>query len=99
VSADRPGFIEELKRRHVVRVAIAYAVAGWLLVQIATQVFPFFNIPNWAVRLVVILIVIGFPIAVALAWVYEMTPEGIRRTESADSPDARAEHEIRQMGL
>ncbi|HEX5487993.1 MAG TPA: hypothetical protein VFX04_02445, partial [Rhodanobacteraceae bacterium] len=98
MSADRPGFIEELKRRHVVRVAIAYAVAGWLLVQIATQVFPFFNIPNWAVRLVVILIVIGFPIAVALAWVYEMTPEGIRRTESADSPDARAEHESRQMG-
>jgi TolB-like protein len=98
VAADKPGFIEELKRRHVVRVAIAYAIAGWLVVQVATQVFPFFNIPDWAVRLVVILIVIGFPIAVALAWVYEVTPEGIRRTESADSPGARPEHESRQMG-
>jgi TolB-like protein/cytochrome c-type biogenesis protein CcmH/NrfG len=98
VAADKPGFLEELKRRHVVRVAVAYAVAGWLLVQIATQVFPFFNIPDWAVRLVVILIVIGFPVAMALAWVYEVTPAGIRRTESADSPEARPEHESRQMG-
>jgi len=92
------GFLEELKRRHVVRVAIAYAVAGWLLVQVATQVFPFFNIPNWAVRLVVILLAIGFPIVVAFAWIYELTPEGIRRTESADSPGARSEHAGRQLG-
>ncbi|HKT42893.1 MAG TPA: tetratricopeptide repeat protein [Rhodanobacteraceae bacterium] len=96
--ADGRGFLEELKRRHVWRVAIAYAVAGWLLVQVATQVFPFFAIPDWAVRLVVVLIVIGFPVAVIWAWVYELTPEGIRRTAPADSPDARAEHERRRIG-
>jgi hypothetical protein len=98
VASDQSGFFEELKRRHVVRVAIAYALAGWLLVQVATQVFPFFNIPNWAVRLVVILLAIGFPVAVAFAWIYELTPEGIRRTEAAGSPGARSEHANRQIG-
>jgi len=82
----------------VVRVAIAYVVAAWLLVQIATQLFPFFDIPNWAVRLVVILLAIGLPVAVAFAWIYELTPEGIRRTEAADSPGARSEHASRQIG-
>ncbi|MGH8126056.1 MAG: hypothetical protein ACREPK_09455, partial [Rhodanobacteraceae bacterium] len=96
--ADKSGFFEELKRRHVWRAAVAYAVAGWLIVQIATQVFPFFNIPNWTVRLVVIVIAIGFPIALALAWTYEITPEGIRHTEPAGSPAARPEHESRQIG-
>lgn len=96
--ADKSGFFEELKRRHVWRTAVAYAVAGWLIVQIATQVFPFFDIPNWTVRLVVIVIAIGFPIALALAWAYEITSEGIRRTALADSPDARPEHEHRQIG-
>ncbi|HEX5953617.1 MAG TPA: hypothetical protein VFY94_10615 [Rhodanobacteraceae bacterium] len=98
MASDQSGFFEELKRRHVVRVAIAYAVAGWLLVQVATQVFPFFNVPNWAVRLVVILLAIGFPVAVAFAWIYEFTPEGIRRTEAAGSPGARSEHANRQIG-
>src|SRR5881398_469712 len=74
-------FFAELKRRKVHRVAIAYAVAAWLLIQIATQVFPFFEIPNWAVRLVVVLVIIGFPLAVVLAWAVELTPEGIKRTE------------------
>lgn len=96
--ADKSGFFEELKRRHVWRAAATYAVAGWLIVQIATQVFPFFNIPNADVRLVVVLIAIGFPIALALAWAFEITPEGIRRTEAADSPAARPEHESRQIG-
>jgi TolB-like protein len=96
--ADGRGLLEELKRRHVWRVAIAYAVAGWLLVQIATQVFPFFGIPDWAVRLVVILVVIGFPAAVIWAWIYELTPEGVRRTEPLDSPEARPAHEHRRIG-
>jgi Predicted integral membrane protein len=65
----------------VYKVAIAYAVVAWLLMQIATQVFPFLEIPNWAIRLVIMLIVIGFPIALVLAWAFELTPEGIRRTE------------------
>src|SRR5438270_5550228 len=77
-------FLAELKRRKVHRVAIAYAVAGWLLIQIATQVFPFFEIPNWAVRLVVIVLVLGFPVALILSWIFDLTPQGIRRTEESD---------------
>lgn len=78
-------FFAELKRRNVYKVAVAYAVVGWLLVQVATQVFPFFEIPNWAVRLVVLAIVIGFPIALVIAWAFELTPEGLKRTEDADA--------------
>ena len=56
------GFFGELKRRNVYKVAVAYAVVSWLLIQVATQVFPFFEIPNWAVRLVVLLLILGFPV-------------------------------------
>ena len=77
-------FFSELKRRNVYKVTIAYAVVSWLLIQVATQVFPFFEIPNWAVRLVVLLLVIGFPVALILAWAFELTPEGIKRTESPE---------------
>jgi TolB-like protein/Tfp pilus assembly protein PilF len=77
-------FFGELRRRNVYKVAVAYAVVGWLLIQIATQVFPFLEIPNWAVRLVIMFVVIGFPIALVIAWAFEATPEGIKRTEDAD---------------
>jgi TolB-like protein/Flp pilus assembly protein TadD len=77
-------FVGELKRRNVYKVAIAYAVIAWLLMQVATQVFPFLEIPNWAIRLVIMLLALGFPIAMVLAWAFELTPEGIKRTESAD---------------
>src|SRR6266550_3159891 len=77
-------FFAELKRRNVYKVAIAYAIVAWLLMQIATQVFPFLEIPNWAIRLVIMLIVIGFPIALIIAWAFELTPEGLKRTEFAD---------------
>ena len=83
-------FFAELKRRNVYKVAIAYAVVAWLLMQIATQVFPFLEIPNWAIRLVIMLIVIGFPIALLIAWAFELTPEGIKRTESADELPTKA---------
>jgi len=78
-------FFSELKRRNVYKVAVAYAIVGWLLVQVATQVFPFLEIPNWVVRLVIALVVIGFPIALVIAWAFEATPEGIKRTEVADA--------------
>src|SRR5204862_6890559 len=71
-------FFSELKRRNVYKVAVAYAVAAWLLIQVATQVFPFFDIPNWAVRLGVLLLILGFPVALVLAWAFEITPEGIK---------------------
>jgi TolB-like protein/Tfp pilus assembly protein PilF len=74
----------ELKRRNVYKVAVAYAIVGWLLIQIATQVFPFFEIPNWAVRLVVLAIMIGFPIALVIAWAFELTPGGLKRAEDVD---------------
>jgi serine/threonine-protein kinase len=77
-------FFAELKRRNVYKVAIAYAVVAWLLMQIATQVFPFLEIPNWAIRLVIMLIVIGFPIALVIAWAFELTPEGIKRTDEIE---------------
>src|SRR5881227_320291 len=76
-------FFSQLKERHVVRVAIAYGVTAWLLAQIATQIFPFFEIPNRGVRLVILALLIGFPIALALAWAFEITPEGIVRTEDS----------------
>src|SRR5713226_6908088 len=88
-------FFAELKRRNVYKVAIAYAVVAWLLMQVASQIFPFFEIPNWAVRLVVLLLIIGFPVALILAWAFELTPEGIKRTELADAePAKRAGHRV-----
>ena len=78
--SEKPSFFAELKRRNVYKVAVAYAIVGWLIVQIATQVFPFLEIPNWVVRLVIILVAIGFPMALIIAWAFELTPEGIKRT-------------------
>ena len=77
-------FFSELKRRNVYKVAVAYAVVGWLLVQVTTQVFPIFEIPNWASRLIVLAIIIGFPIALVIAWAFELTPQGLKRTEDVD---------------
>jgi adenylate cyclase len=77
-------FVGELKRRNVYKVAIAYAVVAWLLMQIASQIFPFFDIPSWGVRLVVLLVILGFPVALVLAWAFELTPEGIKRTDDVD---------------
>src|ERR1043166_6686577 len=81
---NRRNFFSELKRRNVYRVAVAYAIVGWLIIQIATQVFPFLEIPNWVVRLVIAVVALGFPIALVIAWAFELTPEGIRRTEDVD---------------
>ena len=75
----------ELKRRNVYKVAVAYAVVGWLLIQVATQVLPFLEIPNWAIRFVIFITALGFPIALVIAWAFELTPEGIKRTEDADA--------------
>ena len=84
-------FLAELKRRHVYRVAIAYGVVAWLLIQVATQVFPFFEIPNWVVRLVVLVSVLGFPISLIIAWAFEMTPQGMKR-EGAIAPNEYIPH-------
>jgi hypothetical protein len=77
-------FFAELKRRNVYKVAVAYAVVAWLLVQVATSTFPVLEIPNWAIKLVIALVLLGFPIALLLAWAFELTPEGIVRTEEVE---------------
>ena len=85
-----PKFLTELKRRNVYRAAVAYGVVAWFFTQLTTQVFPFFEIPNSAVRFVVIALAVGFPIAMLLAWVYEFTPEGVVRTEDLNPAQARS---------
>src|SRR5712691_10289921 len=77
-------FFTELKRRRVYSIAVAYVVVAWLLIQVATQVFPFFAIPNWIVRLIVFLLIVGFPIAVVCASAFELTPEGIKLEGDVD---------------
>jgi TolB-like protein len=84
-SMNPKRFFAELKRRNVYKVAVAYIVAGWALAQGIAQVFPVFDVPNWVVRLIVVLIIIGFPITLIFAWAFEITPEGIKSTEEADA--------------
>jgi adenylate cyclase len=84
-AVNPKNFFTELKRRKVYSVAVTYAVVGWLLIQVVTQVFPPFEIPNWAERLVIISIVIGFPVALVLAWLFDFTRHGIIRTEELSS--------------
>src|ERR1044072_4804538 len=83
------GFFEEIKRRKVYRVAAGYVVVGGGLIQLASAVFPAWELPNWALRLVILLLLIGFPIALILAWALEVTPEGIRTTQPLPSERRR----------
>jgi TolB-like protein/Flp pilus assembly protein TadD len=87
--------ISELKRRSVFQVAVAYTVVSWLLMQVADILFPAFGLPDWVMRGLILLLLIGFPIAVALAWIFDLTPQGVRRTdemrESGESPPVRSQ--------
>src|SRR4029450_13679452 len=83
-------FLAELKRRNVYRAAVAYGVVAWFLTQLTTQVFPFFEIPNFAVRFVVIALAVGFPIAMLLSWLSELPPQVIVGTEDLDPVQARS---------
>jgi serine/threonine-protein kinase len=95
--SEAPSFFTELKRRNVLRVAAFYAAAGWLLVQITTQVFPFFNVPNEIVRGVVVVIAIGFPFALAFSWFYELTPQGLRRESEVPRDESITHHTGRNL--
>jgi TolB-like protein/Tfp pilus assembly protein PilF len=93
VAQDRgvnpKNFFGELKRRNVYKVAVAYLVGGWALAQGLAQVLPVFGVPNWVIQLLVLLIILGLPVALGLAWAFELTPQGIKRTETADAmPEA-----------
>ena len=90
-------FLFELKRRNVLRVAAFYAAAGWLLVQIATQVLPVFDVPTWAMRVVVIAVVLGFPFALVFSWFYELTPEGLKRENEVDRSQSIARSTGRKL--
>ena len=89
-----PQFFAELKRRNVYKVAVAYMVGGWALAQGLAQVLPVFSVPNWVIQALVLLIILGLPIALGLAWAFELTPEGLKRTEEVD-PAAAAAHKKR----
>jgi len=72
-------FLAELKRRNVYKVAVAYAIVAWLLIQAASIFFPAFDAPPWVMKIFIIGIVLGFPVALVLSWAFEITPEGIKR--------------------
>src|SRR5438128_7112446 len=77
------GFFEEVKRRKVYRVAVAYVIAAGGIIQLASAAFPAWELPNWSLRLVIAVLLIGFPIALILAWAFDITPEGIKTTPAA----------------
>src|SRR5438094_6552889 len=83
-------FLAELKRRNVYRVAVAYAVVGWLVIQVSSTVLPTFHAPEWVVQTLVVLVALGFPIALVIARAFELTPEGLKRTEDVDPFDSRS---------
>ena len=90
-------FFAELKRRNVYKVAVAYIIASWALAQGLAQVLPVFDIPNWTVRLLIVLLILGFPVALILAWAFEITPEGIKRTEEVDPDESIRRHTGRKI--
>src|SRR6516164_8321656 len=83
------GFFEELQRRKVYRVAAAYIIAAGFIIQIGSAIFPAWELPNWTLRLAIVLLLVGFPIALILAWAHDVTPQGIRATPSPSVPLAR----------
>ena len=92
------GLFTELKRRNVYKVAVAYAVVAWLLIQVASTTFPVLEIPAWAIRLVIALLALGFPVALILAWAFELTPEGIKRAEEVAPGEGASSFGRKAMG-
>src|SRR5919197_241168 len=90
-------FLAELKRRNVYKVAVAYAVVAWLLIQAASILFPTFDAPPWVMKVLVAVIVIGFPLALILSWAFEITPEGIKREEDVSPNDSVARRTGRKI--
>ena len=90
-------FIEELKRRNVFRVGIAYAVVGWLLIEVAGNILPTFNAPQWALQTITFVIILGFPLALIFAWAFELTPEGLRRDHENDRTRPKTSQRSRKL--
>ena len=90
-------FFAELKRRNVYKVAVAYAVVAWLLIQAASIILPTFEAPGWTMKLLLVALAIGFPLAVILAWAFEITPEGIRRESEVAPNESITAHTGRKL--
>src|SRR5881296_1226744 len=88
------GFFEEVKRRKVYRVAAAYVIAAGGIIQLASAAFPAWELPNWALRLVIVLLLLGFPIALILAWAYDITAQGVRATPTVAGPRSHRRRNI-----
>jgi adenylate cyclase len=87
----------ELKRRNVIRMAGLYLVGAWLVVQVAETVLPAFDVPNWVLRATIILLALGFVPALVFAWVFELTPQGLKRDEEIDPAQSMAPRTARRM--
>src|SRR5436189_3222275 len=94
---NQPSFFAELKRRNVVRMAGLYLVGAWLLTQVASTVLPMFGAPDWLPRTVVILLAIGFLPALIFSWIFELTPEGLKRDEDVPIEQSIAPQSARRM--
>src|ERR1700739_2220695 len=88
--SDKPSFFSELKRRNVYKVAVAYAVVAWLVLQAASIILPTFDAPSWVLKTLVVIIALGFVLAVTISWAFEMTPEGMKRTAEVSSDEVRS---------
>ena len=97
--SDKPSFFDELKRRNVYKVGVAYAVVGWLLIQISATVSPTFHAPEWAMQTLVVLVLLGFPDRAVIAWAFELTPEGIKRTEDVSTLPCRRDNHKSMPGF
>lgn len=86
--SEKRSFFAELKRRNVYKVAVAYVVVGWLVIQVSSTVLPTFHAPEWVAQTLVVLVVLGFPVALVIAWAFELTPQGIIRTEEESAPSS-----------
>src|SRR5207249_4664181 len=90
-------FFAELKRRNVYKVAVAYALVAWLLIQAASILFPTFDAPPWVMKVFVAVLVLGFPIALVFSWAFEITPEGIKREEDVSPNESITHHTGRKI--
>ncbi|MEY2578772.1 MAG: eukaryotic-like serine/threonine-protein kinase [Verrucomicrobiota bacterium] len=95
--SDKPSLLAELKRRNVYKVAVAYAVVSWLLIQAASILFPTFDAPPWAMKIFVVVLVLGFPAALILSWAFEITPEGIKRESEVEASKSISTHNGRKI--
>ena len=93
------GFFAELKRRHVYRAGVIYVMSAWLVIQVATQTFPYFDVPKWIIRFLILALVLGLPVVLSLAWAFEITPEGIVKADEVPEETASRPRKGRRIDL